>query len=132
VTSDLYEVVKMASVDAEPEVPVCRDFLRHACTRGTRCRFRHDSASGRGDQSTSGGHYDGCHPCFKTSVDGVDRQAATDDSGDVADYKDGDDVIVEINSPHTGTQKYSYAHICTINLSPRFVAVGGRLKAAAV
>jgi len=92
----------MASIDAKPEV--CRDFLRHACKRGSRCRFRHESAGGAGRSTSGGPRHDGCRLCFELFVDGVDRQlSAADDDDDVAERKDDDDVIVEINTPRTST-----------------------------
>jgi len=94
-----------AAVDVKPEV--CRDFLRHACARGSRCRFRHESAGGGGgstDQSTSGGRGDGCGRCREQSVDNVDRRSTTaNDLDDVAQHEDDDDVIVQINTSHAST-----------------------------
>jgi len=80
---------KMESICAKPEV--CRDFLRHACTRGSRCRFRHESTSGT-DRSTSGGR---SHCYVESGDDEVGKKSAADTGGGDAD----DDVITGINTP---------------------------------
>ena len=86
-------VDKMASIDTKPEV--CRDFLRHACTRGSRCRFRHESTSGV-DRSTSGDQR-----CPRFQFD-VDLQSTEDDhDDDVDDYTDHNAYSGEADSPQT-------------------------------
>jgi len=82
----------MTSTDAEPQV--CRDFLRHACKRGSRCRFSHEATSGTDRPSTSGESDKGCRCCLEL-VDVGRQSAAAGDFRD-GDYKNNDDVITEM------------------------------------
>ena len=80
----------MESFCDEPEI--CRDFLRNACMRGSRCRFRHESTSGA-CRSASGGRHDGCRCRFELDSGGIAATAPDMVDDAVVDDDDDDNVI---------------------------------------